>query len=149
MASLESRTLALKKAQEFAAKAKAGDFAKAAKSQRLTVKESKDFAAQDYVEDLGSASELAAAFKMRPGEVSVPAQMGANTVVYQLAALTPANEAEFAAQRDSIAEQLAAQKRELAFEIYRQNLKQQLIASGELKMYEPAIRQFLATYQNP
>jgi peptidyl-prolyl cis-trans isomerase D len=145
----ESKSLALKKAQEFAAKAKAGDFAKAAKSLGLTVKESKDFAAQDYVEDLGSASELAAAFKMKPGDVSAPAQMGANTVVYQLAALTPANEADFAAQRDTVAEQLAAQKRNVAFEIYRQNLKQQLIASGELKMYEPAIHQFVSTYQNP
>lgn len=145
----ESKSLALKKAQEFAAKAQAGDFEKVAKGLGLTVKESKDFSGQDYVEDLGSATELAAAFKMHEGDVSTPSQMGANTVVYQLEALTPANEADFAAQRDTIAEQLAAQKRSMAFEIYRQNLKQQLIASGELKVYEPAIRQFISTYQNP
>jgi peptidyl-prolyl cis-trans isomerase D len=147
--SAESRTLALQKAQEFAAKAKAGDFQKVAKGLGLTVKESKDFAAQDYVEELGQGSDFAAAFKMRPGEVSAPSQAGANTLVYQLAALTPANEADFAAQRDSIAEQLAAEKRALAFEIYRQNLKQQLMASGDLKVYEPAIQQFLSTYQKP
>jgi len=145
----ESRALALQKALEFAAEAKAGDFAKAAKGPGLTVKESKDFALQDYIEGLGSGSDFAQAFKMQPGQVGSPTSVGANTVVYQLAALTPANDADFAAQRDSITEQLAAQKRALAFEIYRQNLKQQLMASGELKLHDPAIRQFLSTYENP
>ena len=145
----ESRTLALQKAQEFAAKAKARDFQKVAKGLGLTVKESKDFALPEYLEELGRGSDFAAAFKMKPGEVGGPSPVGAKMVVYQLAALTPANEAEFAAQRDSITEQLAAQKRALAFEIYRQNLKQQLMASGELKLHDPAIRQFLSTYQTP
>jgi len=145
----ESRALALQKAMEFAAKAKAGDFAKAGKGLGMTVKESKDFALQDYIEGLGSGSDFAAAFEMQPGQVGSPTSVGANTVVYQLAALTPANDADFAAQRDSITEQLAAQKRALAFEIYRQNLKQQLMASGELTLHEPAIRQFLSTYENP
>jgi hypothetical protein len=36
----------------------------------------------------------------------------------------------------------------LAFELYRQNLKLQLIQSGELKLNATALQQFIALYQN-
>jgi len=35
----------------------------------------------------------------------------------------------------------------MAFEIYRQNLRQQLLRTGELKMNDAAMKQFLASYQ--
>jgi hypothetical protein len=50
-------------------------------------------------------------------------------------------------QQDQIAEELVERKRSLAWELYQQNLKQQLLASGELKMNDAAMKKFLAAYQ--
>jgi hypothetical protein len=55
-------------------------------------------------------------------------------------------ESDLAAQNDQISEELVERKRSLAFEIYRKNLKSQLVKSGDLKMNDAALKQFLATY---
>jgi peptidyl-prolyl cis-trans isomerase D len=143
----QSKVLAQQKAKAFAAQAKSADFKTVARTTGLTVKESKDFTQQDSVEGLGPASALAAAFKLDPGKTSDVANVNGNDVVFQVVARTPANEADFAAQKDQIADQLLQQKRQLAFELYSEDLKQQLLKSGELKLNETALQQFLAAYQ--
>ena len=42
---------------------------------------------------------------------------------------------------------VADNKRDLQFEIYRQNLKDQFIQSGKLKLNEAGMKQYLASYQ--
>jgi peptidyl-prolyl cis-trans isomerase D len=145
----QSKVLAAEKAKEFAAQAKTGDFQKVARTLGLTVKESKDFSSQDYVEGVGSGSQLAEAFTLNPGQTSgvVPVGTG-NSVVFRVVSHTPPNEAEFAAQRDRLAEEVLDQKRSLAFEMYRQNLKQDLLRSGKLKINEQAMKAFVNLYQN-
>ncbi len=143
----QSRVVAAEKAREFAAQAKSGEFKAAARKLSLTVKESKDFARQDYVEGVGPGTALAAAFSLGPGATSDVVTVGGTSVVFRVVAQTPANEADLAFQKDQIAEEILAQKRNLAFEVYKQNLKQQLQASGKLKMNAAAMSQFLATYQ--
>ena len=66
----QSKVLAADKAKQFAAQVKTGDFAKIAKADGLTAKESKDFTQQDFVEGVGSGSQLSAAFtlKSRPDQ---------------------------------------------------------------------------------
>ena len=59
----------------------------------------------------------------------------------------PANEADFAAQRDQLGEELLDQKRDLQFEIYRQNLKDQFVRSGQLKINQAGMKTFLASYE--
>ncbi|HEV2176322.1 MAG TPA: peptidyl-prolyl cis-trans isomerase [Terriglobia bacterium] len=140
----QSRTLAAAKAQEFAAKAKTGDFKKLAQSMGLTVTESKDFTSQDNVPGLGSGSELSEAFTLQPGQTSNVIQVGSNSAVFQVLTHTPADESTFSAQQDQVREQLLEQKRELAFEIYRQNLKKELLKSGKLKINQDAMKQFIA-----
>jgi peptidyl-prolyl cis-trans isomerase D len=144
----QSRVLAGEKAKQFAAKAKTSDFAKTAKAEGLTVKESKDFTQQDSVEDLGSGSLLSSAFTLPEGQTSDVVSLGGKSVVFRVASHTPANEADFAAQRDQITEELLEQKRSLAFELYRQNLKLHLERTGELKMNPAALKQFIALYEN-
>jgi len=136
------------KAKQFAAQVKTGDFAKIAKADGLTAKESKDFTQQDFVEGVGSGSQLSAAFTLNPGQTSDVVFLGANNVVFRVVSHTPANDADFAQQRDRISEELLDRKRSLAFELYRQNLKLRLIQSGELKMNAGALKQFIAVYQN-
>jgi len=144
----QSKVLAEDKAKQFAAKVKTGDFAKIAKADGLTAKESKDFTQQDFIEGVGSGSQLSAAFTLQVGQTSDVISLRANSVVFRVVSHTPANEADFASQRDRITEELLDRKRSLAFELYRQNLKLRLMQSGELKMNAGTLKQFIALYQN-
>ena len=143
----QSIQLAQNKAEKLAELAKTQDFDKAAKSLGLTSKESNDFSANEYVEGVGSGSQLSDAFTLNPGQVSGVIAAGTNLVLFKVVSHTPANEADFAAQRDQISEELLDQKRDLQFEIYRSNLKDQFIHSGKLKMNAAGMKQFLASYQ--
>jgi peptidyl-prolyl cis-trans isomerase D len=144
----QSNVMAADKAKQFASQAKTGDFAKIAKADGLTAKESKDFTQQDFVEGVGSGSQLSAAFTLQVGLTSNVVSIGANSVVFRVVSHTPANYAALALQRDQITEELLDRKRSLAFDLYRQNLKLQLTRTGELKMNAGALKQFIALYQN-
>jgi peptidyl-prolyl cis-trans isomerase D len=143
----QSVALARDKAEKLANLAKTQDFDKAAKSLGLTPKESNDFSENEYVEGVGSGTQLSDAFTLNPGQVSGVIPVGANQVLFKVVSHTPANEADFAAQRDQIREELLDQKRDLQFEIYRQNLKDQYLRSGQLKINEAGMKQFLASYE--
>ncbi len=142
----QSVTMAQETARKLAALTKTADFDKAAKSLGLTPKTSNDFSENEYVEGVGSGSQLGEAFTLNPGQVSSVISVGANQVLFKVVSHTPANEADFAAQRDQIREELLDQKRDLQFEIYRENLKDQFIRSGKLKLNEAGMKQYLATY---
>jgi parvulin-like peptidyl-prolyl isomerase len=144
----QSKVLATDKAKQFAAQAKTGDFAKMAKADGLMAKESNDFTQQDSVEGVGSGSQLPAAFTLKVGQTSDVTSLGEKSVVFRVVSHTPANEADFARQRDQITEELLDRRRDLAFELYRQNLKFQLGRSGELKLNATALQQFIALYEN-
>jgi peptidyl-prolyl cis-trans isomerase D len=143
----QSIQLAQDKAKKLAELAKTQDFDKAAKSLGLTPKISKDFSATDYVEGVGSGSQLGDAFTLNPGQVSGVLPAGTNQVLFKVVSHTSANDADFLAQRDQLSEELLDQKRDLQFEIYRQNLKEQFIKSGKLKLNNAGMQQFLASYQ--
>jgi peptidyl-prolyl cis-trans isomerase D len=144
----QSNVLAEDKAKQFAAQVKTGDFAKIAKADGLTAKESKDFTQQDSIEGVGSGSQLSAAFTLQVGQTSDVISLGANRVVFRVVSHTPANDADFASQRDRITEELLDRKRSLAFDLYTRNLELQLVRSGELKVNAGALKQFIALYQN-
>jgi len=143
----QSITLAQDKARKLADLAKTEDFDEAAKSLGLTSKQSNDFSANEYVEGVGSGTQLSDAFTLNPGQVSGVISAGTNQVLFKVVSRTPANEADFAAQRDQIGEELLDQKRNLQFEIYRQNLKDQYIRAGKLKINDAGMKQYLASYE--
>ncbi len=143
----QAKLLAAQKASEFAAQAKVGGFAKLAKSQGLAVTESKDFTAQEQLSDTISGSIVASAFSLKPGETGGPAPQGDKRIVFQVVSHTPADPADFAAQKDQISEELLEQKRTLAFEVYRETLKEQLLKSGKLQINQGALKQFVSSYQ--
>ncbi len=145
----QSIKLAQEKAQKLAELAKTQDFDKAAKSLGVTPKESNDFSASEYVEGIGSASQLNDAFTLNPGQVSGVITAGTNQVLFKVVSHTPANEADFAAQRDQITEELLDQKRDLQFEIYRENLKDEFIHSGKLKMNADGMRAISSILPGP
>ena len=142
----QSQTLAHQKAQAFAEAAKKGDFAKLAKAGGYDLQESKDFTQQDTVPNLGPGQGVPEAFTLQPGQTSGVLTAEGNDVVIHVLTHTPPDESGFTAQQADIREQLLTQKRALAYEIYRQNLKKELIASGQLKMNEQGMKTFLASY---
>lgn len=145
----QSKVIAEEKAREFADKVKnGGDFKKLAQSLGLTVKESKDFARQETVDNLISGTELSDAFTLNPGQTSGVVTAGANKLVFQVVSHTPADESQFAAQKAQIEQQLLDQKKSFAWELYRQALKQRLIKEGKLKINQEAMKALQASYTN-
>jgi peptidyl-prolyl cis-trans isomerase D len=144
----QSKTLSIEKARQFAAQVKTGDFAKIAKADGLTVKESKDFTQQDTIEGVGPGSQLPTAFTLNEGQTSDVVPAGGRSMVFRVVSHSAPDEADFAKQRDQITEELLDRKRNLAFELFEQNLKAQLVRSGELKLNNLALQQFIAQYKN-
>ncbi|HLY61688.1 MAG TPA: peptidyl-prolyl cis-trans isomerase [Terriglobia bacterium] len=145
----QSKVLAANGAQELFEKSKTQDFKAAARALKLAVKESKDFTQQDTVENVGPATSLPAAFTLPVGQASVAVLVAGNKVVFSVLSRTPPNDADFANQKDQVTEELLERKRSLAFEIYKSNLKLQLIRSGELKINQAAMKQFRAANAPP
>lgn len=144
----QSRVVSETKAKELAEKAKAGDFKKVAQSLGLAAKESADFTRQGNVDNAIQGSQLEEAFTLAPHQTSGVVTAGTNKVVFQVVSHTPADESAFAAQQTEIRQQLADQKKALAWEIYRKNLKQDLIRQGKLKINQEAMKQLLASYSS-
>jgi peptidyl-prolyl cis-trans isomerase D len=144
----QSRVISESKAKELADKAKTGDFKKAAQSLGLTPKESADFTRQGSVDNAIQASQLDDAFTLAPGQASGVLTVSSNKVVFQVISHTPADESAFAAQQNEIRQQLLDQKKAFAWEIYRKNLKQDLIRQGKLKINQEAMKQLLASFSS-
>lgn len=91
---------------------------------------------------------MTGAFTLQPGQVSgVVSLPGNDNAVFSVLSHTSADEAGFAAQKQQIEDELVAQKQEVAFDLFRQNLKQELQKSGDLKFNEAAMKQFMAAQQ--
>ena len=91
-------------------------------------------------------SSFASAFTLNPGQTSDVIAVGGNQAVFRVVSHTPAKESDFAGQQAQITEELLERKRNIAFEIYEENLKQELIRSGTLKLNDKAMKAFLASY---
>src|SRR5262249_34038632 len=118
-----------------------------AKSLGLATKTSIDFAAQDYLEGVGSASSLTAAFTLPEGQVSDPVTVGNNQVVFRVLARIASDESAPGRLVDQLSEEVLERKSTITWELYEQKLKDRLKASGELKVNDAAMKNFLATYQ--
>ena len=143
----QSKVIAHQKATAFAEAAQKGDFAKLAKADGYDLQTSNDFTQQDTVPNLGPGQSVPEAFSLNSGQTSGVLSVEGNDVVIHVLLHTPPDESNFAAQKGQIQEELLTQKRSLAYEIFRQNLKKKLMASGQIKMNPAAMKTFLASYE--
>ena len=137
-----SSILLTQKGQELSDRAKAEhDLKRAAKELGATVKTS-DFVLPDgQVPDVGSMSgQAAVAFTLKPGEISGPINSGANAVVLKVLENQQPSEAEFAAKRDQIRDQLLLSKQQERFGLFVSSLIDEMTRSGKIKRNEEEIK---------
>jgi peptidyl-prolyl cis-trans isomerase D len=137
-----SSILLTQKGQELSDRAKAEhDLKRAAKELGATVKTS-DFVLPDgQVPDVGSMSgQAAVAFTLKPGEISGPITSGANVVVLKVLENQQPSEAEFAAKRDQIRDQLLLGKQQERFGLFVSSLIDEMTRSGKIKRNEEEIK---------
>jgi peptidyl-prolyl cis-trans isomerase D len=137
-----SSVLLTQKGQELSDRAKAEhDLKRAAKELGATVKTSDFVLPGGQVPDIGSMSgQAAVAFTMKPGEISGPINSGANAVVLKVLENQQPSEAEFAAKRDQIRDQLLQGKQQERFGLFVSSLVDEMTRSGKIKRNEEEIK---------
>jgi|SRR5579862_883508 len=137
-----SSVLLSQKTQELSDRAKAEhDLKKAAKELGAEVKTS-DFVLPDgQVPDIGSMSgQAAVAFNMKPGDISSPINSGSNGVVISMLDVQAPSEADFAAKRDQIRDQLLQGKEQQLFELFMAGLRDQMEKAGKIKINQEELK---------
>lgn len=146
---IRSITLARTWAEELSRRAQSGEsLSAAARALGLSVQTSDFFARTGFVEGLGSASQLNAAFQMQPGQTSQPIAFGGDWAVIRVLERQEANLAELAAQREALRNQLLEEKKTLAYEAFREALRQRLLREGRLEINQQALARLTSLSRN-
>ena len=135
--------LAKSKAEELEKRVKGGErFEAAAKTLGLDGKTSDLFARSGSIGGVGSGKQLAAAFRMKQGDVGPVLNLGANWLVYHVAEKVEPNPGDFEKQKKDLTQQVLQEKRELAFESFRAALDDRLKKEGKLKIMQDKMKNF-------
>jgi peptidyl-prolyl cis-trans isomerase D len=137
-----SSTLLTQKTQELSDRAKTEhDLKKAAKELGATVKTSEFVLPDGQVPDIGSMSGAAGvAFSMKPGDISGPIDAGNNGVVISLLEVQAPTDADFAAKRDQIREQLLQSQQQELFGLFVNNVRVQMEKTGKIKINQEELK---------
>jgi peptidyl-prolyl cis-trans isomerase D len=134
--------LTRKRAEELAAKAKAGEnLALAAKAAGLEAKTSDAISRADSVPDVGSARRLPSAFTLKAGETAPAFFLGSNWVVYRVVDRQEPSPQDPSKQAKEIEQQLLQSKSQIAYEAFRASLKERMKREGKLRMNEVVFKQ--------
>src|SRR5580704_9794542 len=138
-ASAEART----KADQLVAKVKAGEkFDSSAKALGLEDKTSDDFARAGSISNVASGKQLAAAFRLKSGDVGPPLSLGSNWLVYKVVEKQEPKPEDFDKQKKEITDAVLQNKRSLAFEAFRTALEDRLKKEGKLQMMPENLKGF-------
>ncbi|HEY4684177.1 MAG TPA: peptidyl-prolyl cis-trans isomerase [Candidatus Acidoferrales bacterium] len=134
--------LARERAQETAKKTKeGGDLAELSRRWGMTVKQSDPFTRNGSILDLGNARDIApVAFSLPVGGASSAIAVGKNWVVFRLTAREEINREEMLRQMSSLEREVRSQKQQLAYDLFRENLREQLARQGKLKIYPEMLK---------
>ena len=143
----QAGTLLSQKIQELSDRAKAEhDLKRAAKELGATIKTSDLVLPDGQVPDVGSMSgQPAVAFTMKPGEISGPIRNGADAVVLQVLENQLPSDADYAAKRDQIRDQLLQNKQQERFALFVSNLVDEMTKSGKIKRNEEELKALTRT----
>jgi hypothetical protein len=86
------------------------------------------------------SGQASVAFNMKPGDISGPINSGANAVVLAVLENQQPTEAEYAAKRDQIRDQLLLTKQQERFGLFVGSLVDEMTRSGKIKRNEEEIK---------
>jgi peptidyl-prolyl cis-trans isomerase D len=137
-----SSTLLAQKIQELSDRAKADhDLKRAAKELGAEFKTSDYVLPDGQVPDVGSmGGQASVAFTMKPGEISGPINSGGSAVVLAVIDNQKPSDADFAAKRDQIRDQLLAGKQQELFGLFVSSLRDQMEKSGKIKINQEEMK---------
>jgi peptidyl-prolyl cis-trans isomerase D len=142
----KSSELAQSRAEEVARRAKSGEaLPQVAKVLGLEVKKSDPFSRTGTVKDVGSASQLQAAFTMPIGQISAPTPLGGNWLVFRVSNRQESNPEDLAKQSTRIEQSLLQTKREAAFDAFRKALEDRLRRDGKLAINADVMKRLTST----
>ena len=146
-----SNILLSQKTQELSDRAKAEhDLKKAAKELGAELKTSEFVAPDGQVPDIGSMTgQAAVAFSMKPGDISGPITSGSNGVVIDVTDVQAPSEADFAAKRDQIRDNLLQAKEQELFGLFVTNLREQMEKSGKIKINQDELKALTRSESEP
>src|ERR1019366_5009786 len=121
------------------------DLKKAAKSGGIEAKTSAPLGHDGALPSIGNIRDIDPKMFSQPvGGTAGPLSSTGIQIVYQVASKEPPPEQDFAAKKSQFQDKLLAEKRNLAFEIFQDNLKKKMLASGEIKPHQDAIAKLAA-----
>jgi peptidyl-prolyl cis-trans isomerase D len=137
-----SNVLLTQKTQELSDRAKAEhDLKKAAKELGADVKTSDLVSPDGQVPDIGSMTgQAASAFSMKPGDISGPINSGGNGVVISMLEVQAPTDADYAAKRDQIRDQLLQGKEQELFGLFMTSLRDQMEKAGKIKVNQEEMK---------
>jgi len=140
----QSNELAKSRAEELARRAKAdSDLAAAARALGFEAKTSDLLARATSIPDVGSASQIGAAFTLAPGQAGDAVFLGANWVVFRVTERQAPNLADLPTQRQEITQQMLQSRREMAYEAFRTSLETRLRSEGKLEFNDENLRRLM------
>jgi peptidyl-prolyl cis-trans isomerase D len=140
--------LVVQRAREAFEKARSlgGDLRKAAQTLGLEVKTPPEFTRDGAIEGLGSAGYIYDAFRAKVGDLLGPVEVNGQQVVYRVAAKVPASEADLAAQRESLAQEIKSSKARERVEMFEETVRNELVKSGKVKIHQDVINRLVSSY---
>ena len=140
----QSNEMAKSRAEDLARRAKAGnDLPGAARSLGFEAKTSDLVARATSIPDVGSASQLGAAFTLAPGQAGDAVFLGANWVIFRVTEQQAANLDDLPTQRQEITQQMLQSRREMAYEAFRKSLETRLRNEGKLEFNDENLRRLV------
>ncbi|MGB8475260.1 MAG: peptidylprolyl isomerase [Candidatus Acidiferrum sp.] len=129
------------KAEELVKRTKAGEkFDSVAKALGLEAKTSDEFARAGSITNVASGKQLAAAFRLKVGDLGTPLHLGSNWLVYKVVDKQEPDPADFAKQKQQITDAVLQSKRSLAFEAFQTALEDRLKKEGKLQLMPDKLR---------
>jgi peptidyl-prolyl cis-trans isomerase D len=120
-----------------------GDLDAAAKAVGATVKTTDDFTRSGAAEGLGPAAYLRAAFTSPIGKILGPIETPDGQVVVKVIAKTPADAAQFAAQREKIIQELKQKHAQEESQLFADSVMTKLISEGKLKYHKDVMERIV------
>ncbi len=144
----KSTLVAQEKAREALGKLRAGEtMEKVAKEYKLEVTSPAPFGRSDSVEGLGPANYIKEVFTSAVGTILGPTEVQNRNIVYKVTAKAEADMAGFAAEKDTIRDNLRQQKARERLSLFMDSVTARLTADKKLKVNQEMVTKLAAALQ--